>query len=332
MFSAAIQASADETNAVPSSPAPRLEETNSQQTLHAILLLEEQIRSNQLAIERSGNEAREVATRNLEMMSNGLQTIQTSLASQQAVFSSRSAQELETLRSSNRVTLIAGVTFAAIASLSMLFIALFQWRTSKAWSKISAVLPQSRALGPSDADPQPVMTGETADANWRLLGAMEQLERRIQQLEHHSAGTGASRALGATPGDNGNSSATAEGSQPAATAEPPDGDNGSRIAELLKAGKSLLGRSDWEGAVARFDEVLALNPHQGEALVKKGAALEGLQRFQEAFECYDGAIALDDSSTVGYLHKGALFNRLERFKEALECYEKALRAHDGRHC
>jgi len=71
MFSAAIQASADETNAVPSSPAPRLEETNSQQTLHAILLLEEQIRSNQLAIERSGNEAREVATRNLEMMSNG---------------------------------------------------------------------------------------------------------------------------------------------------------------------------------------------------------------------------------------------------------------------
>ena len=89
----------------------------------------------------------------------------------------------------------------------------------------------------------------------------------------------------------------------------------------------MLKQNDWPAALQCFDEVLALEPNHGEALVRKGAALEHMKKLSEAFECYDRAIAADESMTIAYLHKGGLCSRLERFKEALECYEKALRTH-----
>ena len=83
-----------------------------------------------------------------------------------------------------------------------------------------------------------------------------------------------------------------------------------------------------EAALACFEEALALDPANTDALVKKGAALERLQRLVEAVDCYDRAIAADKSMTMAYLYKGGVFNRMERYTEALECYERALNTKD----
>jgi tetratricopeptide (TPR) repeat protein len=156
---------------------------------------------------------------------------------------------------------------------------------------------------------------------------MEQLEKRIHELEHvphpivkanpeenASAGNGDSLRLSPAGGVPG-----AEGS----------GDNEERrVSVLLGKGQSMLNLDQAEAALACFDEVLALAPNHSEAFVKKGLALERLQKLDEAIECYDRAIATDSSLTIAYLHKGGLCNRLERFSEALDCYDKALRAQE----
>jgi tetratricopeptide (TPR) repeat protein len=310
------------------SPQPALislDATNSQQLIDAILQIESHLRSNQAMLNQNRKEAIEAATRNAELLSNGLQVIENAFSMQQAVFAARNLKEFEALHSSNRLMLILAGTFAGFATLAILIMAWFQWRMSKAWSAISAALPTSRglggasnfpALGSGDAAPPPTEAAE--QSNLRLLGAIEQLDRRVQQMEASSNVTMKSEAAEPRTGTNGNGNGN--------TAGIPTVDNG-RIAALLEQGQACLRQDDLVSALTCFDQVLLLEPKHGEALVKKGAVLERLQRLNEAFECYDRAIAADASMTIAYLHKGGLCNRLERFKEALECYEKALRTH-----
>lgn len=337
LLSGPLQALAEETNNPPMVADTVAEATNSQATLNAIQQLAQQLRSNQFALEQQGREAEAAAKRQAELLSNGLAAIETALSAQREAVAAGSARELEALRSSNRTTLVVGGTFAAVASLAMLLIAWFQWRIGNVWTRISAALPLANGAdrgalltAPAPEAPAPVLSGPVTDANARLLGAMDQLERRVQQLEQCATPTLKNGASAEESGSNGelvpqpNNGGTTQDPEPSTT------NDRARISTLLGEGKSLLKENAWEAAVARFDEVLALDPCHGEALVKKGAALERLQKLNEAFECYDRAIAADQSMTIAYLHKGGLYNRLERFKEALECYEKALKAQDDR--
>jgi tetratricopeptide (TPR) repeat protein len=152
-----------------------------------------------------------------------------------------------------------------------------------------------------------------------LLGALQQLERRILQIEHTARPTSQPEHLQVTNG-SGRTNGNGEGSSP-------DAQGGA--ASLAKA-QSLLDLNRIEPALACLEELLAAEPENAEALVKKGTALERLQKLDAAVACYDRAIALDKSLTVAYLAKGGLFNRMERFSEALACYEQALRTQEKR--
>ena len=63
----------------------------------------------------------------------------------------------------------------------------------------------------------------------------------------------------------------------------------------MEKGQSLLTSDRPEEALACFDEVLAVEPKNAEALVKKGTAFEKMRQPQEALEYYDRAIAADNS-------------------------------------
>lgn len=223
------------------------------------------------------------------------------------------------MQSSNRVMLIVAGTFAALGFLAMLLMAYFQWRTVSRLAEITAALPAARvalpapaplaALGPGDS---PMVTVSSVEPlNGRLLGAIDRLEKRIQDLE----------------------SQPHAGREPAAHLENgearPNGDEGS-VALLLGKGQSLLNLDKPEESLVCFEAVLKAAPDHAEALVKKGAALERLRRTEEAIACYDRAITIDRNLTMAYLYKGGLFNRLERYGEALECYEQALRTQEQR--
>ncbi len=310
-------------NAAPG--AGGVEATNTQEVMRSYLQLQEQLHATQLAIEENRKEARDASVRSAEALANRLQLIEQALASQRA-------RELESMQSTNRVMVIVAGSFATLGFIAMLLMAYFQWRTVNGLAEISTALPGgARALGPGSAiaalgagDPH-LMTGGPADqSNLRLLGAMEQLEKRLYDLEHASPRPLTSIEEGGLSSSNGNHQADAGTAHPAT----PGGED--RLSVLLAKGQSLLDEGKAEEALTCFEEALALEPGNTETLVKKGTALEHLQRLDEAIACYDRAIASDGSMTIAYLHKGGLFNRMERFNEALECYEKALKTQEKR--
>jgi len=72
-----------------------------------------------------------------------------------------------------------------------LFMAYFQWRTINRLAEITAALPMAHALGAGPqvaalgaGDARLVSMGTPEQSSQRLLGALEQLENRIYELEH----------------------------------------------------------------------------------------------------------------------------------------------------
>lgn len=293
----------------PAGTGARSDDTNSE-VMRAYLQLQEQLHATQLAIQQSRKESDKNAAEAAQALADRLQGIEQALASQRA-------RELDAMQSSNRVMLVVAGAFATIGFLAMLFMAFFQWRTVHSLAEISASIPPLRALGPGAAMPilgpgesQVVAPGPAEQSSQKLFGAMDRLEKRVLELEHSTD------FQAAATGGNGKGHA-GEGSPADPAAE--------RLSLLLGKGQSMLNLDNAEAALASFDEALAVDPKNTDALVKKGVALERLQKLDDAIRCYDEAIAVNGGMTIAYLHKGGLFNRMERFTEALECYEKALR-------
>ena len=332
LLSATRESFADESGAPPPASIGQLEATNSQELIEAISTLQEQLFYNQLAIEQNQKETKEAAVRNAEALSKGLEKIENAFSAQQMAFSALAARELQGMQSSNRLVLTVAGTFAGLAFLAALSTGYFQWRTIRAWAQVSTRSSMARKLSPGSAvaalaaADQFSATGNPVESsNLRLLAAIEQLEKRIQDLDQSSRSASKLPEPAVIAGDRGHLVPTSKCDRTSEKSEPSGTNGDARISRLLTQGQSRLKDNDSEAALQCFDEVLSLNPNHSEALVRKGATLERLKKVNEAFECYDRAIAVDGSMTIAYLHKGGLCNRLERFKEALECYEKALR-------
>jgi len=296
------------------------DDTNSMDALRGILQLQEQIHATQMSIERAREEADAAAAHNAEIFTARLQAIEQSLANQRA-------QELETMRKSNRDMLVLAGTVAVVGLLVMLLTAIFQSRAIHRLAQISAALPEPRLFGSAAfANPTPLVDAGVAEqSNSRLLGAMDRLERRLLQLEHATQPA----PNGGDPGAEAGSIAALTSGATTPTAGTPEAES-DRLGLLLGKGQSLLNLDQIEAALGCFDEILAADPNHTEALVKKGTALERLRKVDEAIACYDRAIAADSSLTIAYLYKGGLFNRQDRFSEALACYEQALKTHEKR--
>lgn len=311
---------------VSNAPVMRAEETNSQELMRSYVQLQEQLHQAQLSIDQTRKEARETAMATAEALTTQLKAIEAALASQRA-------RELEAMQTSNRIMLIMAGTFATLGFAAMVLMAYFQWRTVHGLAEISAVLPAGRGLGqPSSVSALglgELQTSRAAEASTaKLLGALEQLEKRILGLERPqrpALEAGKTETAGGQNGDEEGEGQAGPGQAGEGSVSPERGVRG-----WLSRGQALLDQDDPAAALAQFEQVLTLNPGHPEALVKKGAALERLGQLREAVECYDRAIVADSTLTVAYLHKGGLFNRMEKFSEALDCYEKALRTQEKR--
>jgi tetratricopeptide (TPR) repeat protein len=329
------------TAAAPAKP----EDPDSQEALRAYLHLQEQLHATQLAIDQARRETRDSAVENSKALSDRIKPFSEHLREIESDFVASNAQhvqELRSLKASNETlreqmdsvhrSTIETMLALGVAGLLILFaMAYFQWRTVSGLTVVSAALIAPRKGG---SDPSTTVMPEQADAatagpappDRQLLNAIEQLEKRILEMER--------AVIAASPP----SGASEPVPPPNGKAQPPAPEGGGasenaahayRIAALLGRGQSLLNLDNPEAAIGCFDELLGLDPGNAEALVKKGAALESLQKFDEAIECFDRAIVNDRSMTIAYLHKGGLYNRMDRFSEALQCYEQALKTQHG---
>lgn len=309
------------TDAAITGGTPTEANAGSNDALRAYLQIQEQLHDTQLALERNRQEAHAAAVQDSVTLSNRLQAIEQSLVVQRA-------SELANAERTNRLLLAIVGVFAVIGFAAALFTAYVQWRAVSRLADISTALSTGRGLAfPTTAalgipEHEALSNGSVEQSNVRLIGLVQQLEKRIAELEHTSV-LPTTEALPAANG-NGNGDSEAHQSHPELPLDSAADDKGAHITKLLEQGQSLLSGDQTEAALIVFDEILALAPNHAEALIKKGTALEKMRQPQEALECYDRAIAADGSLTIAYLHKGGLCSRLEKYSEAMECYERAL--------
>lgn len=305
--------------------------------------VEAEIAQTRQALDQLRREFEKSSTRQADAIASSLKLVESTL-------SRMHERQMEISQNSNRITLIVAGVFATVGFLCLLVTALVLMRAINRFSDLAATAPQRAQL---PAPPQPVAalgtgevtpsrTGAAEEASSRFQSALEQLQKRILELEH-SAQAGPPGA--ATP--RGNAAVdSAPTNTPAITVGPlvatvdiqpllPDDEPTSKTANddtspasrasvLLGKGQALLNLDSAESALRCFDEALALEPNNAEALVKRGMAFEKLQDWEQALESYDRAIAADRSITVAYLYRGGVCNRLQRYREALESYEQAL--------
>jgi tetratricopeptide (TPR) repeat protein len=299
---------AEETNSV---PAPATD-TATQSVVNGYLQIQAQLHDTQLAIENNRAEAAAAAQRNADAMAARIQTLEQTIAAQRAsdVDSARKAQQF-------MLTLVAVFGTAGLAV--MLLMVYFQWRVVNRLVELPALQPQVLTAG--NVRPPPLMANAVVEqSNARLFGAVDELQKRILELEHGSRAMLAEKNPSTANGSHNISEAKKENST--------DRDREECVANLLSEGQALLDAQEPEKALECFDVAIGLDPKHAEALVKKGGALEKLGRSDEAIACYDRAIEANGALTIAHLHKGGLFNRLARYDEALQCYEQALRTQE----
>jgi len=307
----AVRSPAADTNSVPTTPAtpPTTPpaDTAAQGMLNSYLQIQAQLHDTQMELEKSREEARQSAADTAAR----IQSLEETLASQRA-------SELETAQKNQQSMFMMAGAFGLTVLAAVLFMVYLQWRAVTRLVEMS--VPRPAGYLPGNGRATSLVTGAAvADANARLFGAVDHLQKRILELEQGSR---------AALGENNSTVAGAQTQEMPPSANSKSNGHGERIADMIADGQTLLNANQPEKALRLFDEALAIDPKSADALIKKGGALEKLERFNEAVACYDHAITADSSATIAYLQKGGLFNRLARYDEALKCYEQALQAQE----
>jgi len=259
--------------------------TNNDAMVNGYLQIQEQLHATQMAIADIRAAAADDAKRNADTIATRLEALEQSVAAQ------RNADG-EAARRTQQLTLLlaAGFGLAGLGIMALMFY--FQWRAFTKIAEISA--QQNAALANAGAVHQLAGPGRAAVAssNARLLDVVEQLERKIIELEN---------------GSN-------------LLVEAAD----SKSFDLLMEGQTLLDAGQPQKALEVFDRLLAAHPDQADTLVRRSAALEKLGRLPAALEACDRAIARDGTFMPAFLQKGGLLNKLNRHDEALNCFEQVL--------
>ncbi|KAB2653492.1 MAG: tetratricopeptide repeat protein [Verrucomicrobia bacterium] len=292
---------------------------SSNETLRSYLQLQEQLHATQLALERNRQETEALAARNAEAVAARFKAIEAAVSTQRLA---EMDSMQKTLHSNNRWMLIVGGSIASVGFFVLLATGYLQWRSVNRLAEFSTLIQSARtalvAPAPSQTETQLLGTGEIAQSNGRLFGALTQLEKRIHELEHTAHLPTQAQAITVGTGNTGGDTET----------HSENSSHSDHNSLLMAKGQSLLNMEKSADALACFEEILKGEPNHAEALVKKGIALEDLRQTDEAIRCYDRAIESNGDLTIAYLQKGGLFNRLERYEEALQCYEQALHAQE----
>jgi len=304
------------TEAKEANPAENLP---AQDLLRSNLQLQDQLHTALKAIERIRQDVENASQNNSDIFSERINSVEKNLNLQRE----HDLESMIAMRQSNRLALMAAAVVAGIGLLSLFVTAIFQVRAMNRMAAVGTFISSgpnvahSHMLGDGN-EGVPARLNATDQATTRFLSAIDQLERRIHQLDSlNSAATEFARASASKPHLDWDPS-------PRPVLTP---DAASQVRTLLAEGQSALKNGDPIGALAYFEKAVDLDPNNAEALVKKGTALEAQRKLHEAIESYDRAIAADTSLTVAYLYKGGALNRLQRFSEAMACYEQALRHH-----
>lgn len=241
-----------------------------EQSLRSYLEVQAKLHSTLLAIEQARQEAGAASASNATLLADRLHQLESALASQRA-------RERDAADQSGRTLLIAAGGFAGLGVLALGLVILFQMRGMTRLAEIATALPTARvlaaghhvpALGSGDTT-MPLLTAAHGEADAaRLLGVIDRLERRIQELEHTAQGA---------PKTSESVKVTAK-------------ERESGAVKLIERAKLLEKSQRHTEALACCDEALTIEPTLTQAWLVKAAQLQALGRESEAVRCYESAL------------------------------------------
>lgn len=99
------------------------------------------------------------------------------------------------------------------------------------------------------------------------------------------------------------------------------------VVDLLhdRAAELMCDQHDFDGAVALYDQIIALDSEDAWAHLGRGLALTELRRPDEALRSFDRAIQLDEELADAYAARGWAWEFKEQWGKALEDYRTAIR-------
>lgn len=83
---------------------------------------------------------------------------------------------------------------------------------------------------------------------------------------------------------------------------------------------------DAEGAIACYDEALALNGHHQEALLRLALNVDLRGEDEEARELYERALMIPPVNTACVMNLGILYEDMGNYRRAMQCFDLALQA------
>jgi len=93
---------------------------------------------------------------------------------------------------------------------------------------------------------------------------------------------------------------------------------------LFEQGNLWAAGSDYEEAIASYDQALKIKPDYLNAWVNRGNALRNLGRIEEAIASYDQALKIKPDDPDAWVNRGNALRNLGRIEEALASYDQAL--------
>lgn len=101
--------------------------------------------------------------------------------------------------------------------------------------------------------------------------------------------------------------------------------------QWIKAAIAYTKERKWLKALAAYDQVTQIDPHNPINFYKKGGVLEELKRYEEALAAYQQVMQLDPLNAGVYKKVGDVLRNLKRPEEALVAYEQFIqRIHSDR--
>ncbi|MBR1396549.1 MAG: tetratricopeptide repeat protein [Selenomonadaceae bacterium] len=107
-------------------------------------------------------------------------------------------------------------------------------------------------------------------------------------------------------------------------AEYEQADNEFRVNQFLKEGNQLYYQGDYNGAIAKYNEALNLNPNFDWAYNNRGLAYGNLQNYDAAMADYNKAIELNPNDAEAYNNRGNTYVSLKQYDQALADYTRAI--------
>ncbi len=98
---------------------------------------------------------------------------------------------------------------------------------------------------------------------------------------------------------------------------------------LLQQGLEYLQNDELEQAIAKFDEVLALDSNNESALLNKGIALYENDEFDKAIETYNTLIEVNENNKEAYFNKANAYAMKYDYKKSIELFTKAIELDDN---